>query len=62
MSKTKEPDPEALAALMRLEAKQVLRGGRSSFFPAMTQAEAAKIRSVTLEELAEAIRKSQKRP
>lgn len=47
--------PEGQAALMRLEARQVMRGFKSEFFPQMTLEQAKQIRACSLEELTAAV-------
>lgn len=55
MTEKKEMPKSAQAALMWLEAKTVLRGGKSFFFPQMTRQEASQIRSSSLEALEKAL-------
>ena len=44
---------EALAALLRLEAKQVLRGFKSELFPTMTERHALALRGMSEEQMEE---------
>lgn len=48
---SEEMTKAALAALLRLESKQVLRGMKSELFPGLTPRLARKFRSASLEEL-----------
>lgn len=50
-----EKEIKATAALLRLEAKQVLRGFKSTFFPDLTREAAMKIRAMSLYELEAAL-------
>ncbi len=47
----KKPPNSVMTALLRLEAKQVLRGFKSEIFPDLTPELAMKFRLMTLEEL-----------
>jgi hypothetical protein len=49
----KEIPKEALVTLLRLEAKQVLRGFPSAFFPDMTSKEALALRGMSEEQMEE---------
>jgi len=53
------PD-DVLAALLRLEAKQVLRGFKSGLFPDMTLKEAQAIRQLPLEVLTEELKRTKR--
>ena len=56
----KEIPQDALAALLRLESKQVLRGMKSEIFPDLTPELAKRFRDVSLQDLQKALEEAEK--